>query len=530
VTTETVALVRAERPLRTAIVLTGLTLLAISIVRTAWLCDDAFITYRTLDNIVHGYGPVWNVGERVQSYTHPLWAALFLPVYAITRDPYWAIPLQWALTIGAVLIVILRILDTQYQRLVLFAALLSSKAFIDFSTSGLENPLGYAMLALFLWQWWEQPAGQRRLRRLALIASLCILTRPDYGVLVAPAIAVEALKLGPRASIKPLVVGFMPLVGWEVFSLIYYGFPASNTAYAKLNTGISSDVLRTLGIRYYKRTLRGDPVTLPVIALAPFAVVPERWRRDWPLVAGVLLFCLYLLSIGGDFMMSRFFTAPFFISAVLLARARWLRGRTAAALAAAACVVVGLLAPWEPAILSGHGYSRINNFLHRDPSREPRDKYVNLTIDGVTDERRFYDNTTTLLKTHGVITHDWAEVGRLLRLEGRPVFEYGTIGFAGYFAGPDVHIIDQFALAEPLLARLPAWRISRIGHFRRDIPAGYEETIASGHNCIVNPEIARYYDRLHLVISGPIWSRERLATIAGMLVGRIRPPHLESGA
>jgi arabinofuranosyltransferase len=362
------------------------------------------------------------------------------------------------------------------------------------------------------------------------MASLCILTRPDYGVLVGPAIAVEAWRLGPRAAIKPLIVGFLPLIGWETFSLIYYGFPASNTAYAKLNTGISGSVLRELGRRYYRRTFFGDPLTLPIIAIAPLTIVPERWRKDWPIVVGTALFCLYLLTIGGDFMMSRFFTGPFFVAVALLARAPWLRTRTAAIVASAICLGVGLLAPWEPAILSGHGYSRVNNWLHRDSSREPRDKYVNLTIDGITDERRFYDNTTTLLKTHGIITHDWAEVGRLLRLEGRPVFEYGTIGFTGYFAGPEVHIIDQFALAEPLLARLPAWRVSRIGHFRRDIPAGYEETIASGHNCIVNPEIASYYDRLHLVISGPIWTRERLATIAGMLVGRYRPPRLDPGA
>src|SRR5262245_1860741 len=149
VTIDTVALPRTEQPLRSAVVVIGAALLVVSIVRTAWLCDDAFITFRTLDNIVHGYGPVWNVGERVQSYTHPLWAALFLPLYAVTREPYWAIPLQWVLTLTAVGVVVLRLCETRYQRLAVFGALLSSKGFIDFSTSGLENPLAYAVLALF---------------------------------------------------------------------------------------------------------------------------------------------------------------------------------------------------------------------------------------------------------------------------------------------------------------------------------------------------------------------------------------------
>jgi hypothetical protein len=41
----------------------GLLLLALLIVRTAWMCDDAYITMRSIDNVVHGYGPRWNVAE-----------------------------------------------------------------------------------------------------------------------------------------------------------------------------------------------------------------------------------------------------------------------------------------------------------------------------------------------------------------------------------------------------------------------------------------------------------------------------------
>ena len=38
----------------------------------AWICDDAYITFRTVDNFINGYGLTWNPGERVQAYTHPL--------------------------------------------------------------------------------------------------------------------------------------------------------------------------------------------------------------------------------------------------------------------------------------------------------------------------------------------------------------------------------------------------------------------------------------------------------------------------
>jgi arabinofuranosyltransferase len=42
----------------------------------SWIGDDAFITMRVVDNLSHGYGLVWNTGERVQVFSHPLW--LFL--------------------------------------------------------------------------------------------------------------------------------------------------------------------------------------------------------------------------------------------------------------------------------------------------------------------------------------------------------------------------------------------------------------------------------------------------------------------
>ena len=46
------------------------------VIRTSWVGDDAVITFRSLENFLHGYGPVFNIGERVQTFTHPLWFLL----------------------------------------------------------------------------------------------------------------------------------------------------------------------------------------------------------------------------------------------------------------------------------------------------------------------------------------------------------------------------------------------------------------------------------------------------------------------
>ena len=48
-------------------------LFAVVLVRTAWVSDDAYITFRTVDNFLAGYGLRWNVGERVQTLGSRAW-------------------------------------------------------------------------------------------------------------------------------------------------------------------------------------------------------------------------------------------------------------------------------------------------------------------------------------------------------------------------------------------------------------------------------------------------------------------------
>lgn len=54
-------------------------------IRSAWVVDDAYITFRTIDNFIHGYGLTWNTMERVQVYTHPLWMILITLFSIFTR-------------------------------------------------------------------------------------------------------------------------------------------------------------------------------------------------------------------------------------------------------------------------------------------------------------------------------------------------------------------------------------------------------------------------------------------------------------
>jgi arabinofuranosyltransferase len=502
----------------------GLSVLLVVLIRTAWISDDAFISFRTADNFVHGFGLRWNVSERVQSYTHPLWLGVFTAAYAVTREPYYtAIALSLLLTVVAVLILSRRVVATPWHVLAAMAALCSSKAFVDYATSGLENALGYALLTLFLWRWWVEPPGAKRTRRLFLIAAFCLLNRMDLALLVAPALAVEMWRRGVRASLGPAMVGMLPFVAWEIFSMVYYGFAFPNTAYAKLNTGLPAWLLVRRGVEYAYSTALFDPVTLPVMGLSILAVVRRSQRDDWPLVAGLTAYLAYVVRIGGDFMFGRFFTMPFVWSVGLLAHAPWPRPRVTGWVAATAVVMLGLSAPWEPALLSGFGFWRAYNLAHGSSSRTPIDNYRYLSRGDADDERRvYYDGTGLLEQRPGrpAPNHVWSIEGLRLRTEGPRAVVEDSVGFRGYFAGPAVHIVDAYALCDALLARLPPLQGGRIGHFRRAIPDGYIATIESGTNHLADSDLARYYDQLHVIVAGPIWSADRFAAIVSMWSGQ----------
>src|SRR5262245_36279099 len=96
---------------------------------------------RTVDNFTAGRGLTWNPGERVQAYTHPLWMFLLSGFYAITPDAFYVqYMLSLALSLAAVLVFAFGVGATPLTTTLGLAVFVLSKAFVDYSTSGLENP------------------------------------------------------------------------------------------------------------------------------------------------------------------------------------------------------------------------------------------------------------------------------------------------------------------------------------------------------------------------------------------------------
>jgi arabinofuranosyltransferase len=495
-----------------ALVGIALALYGVVVVRTAWLSDDAYITLRTVDNFVSGFGLRWNVDERVQSYTHPLWLMLISSLYALTHEAYYTLVfLSLGVSVLA-LLVLCRRAATWPAALLAVVLLTTSKAFVDYSTSGLENPLAHLLL-LLLWGLYVQAGEQsaRRVWTLAFLGSLVAVTRLDLVLLVVPPF-LHAAWCATRERrllwwIRSTALGLMPLFLWELFSIIYYGFPLPNTAYAKLdNSGQSAAALMSQGLYYVRHSLRSDPVALCALVGAAAAVV---WRRRPHLVAvtvGIVLYGLYIVRIGGDFMIGRFLTVCVLGAVFVLSQIAW-SFRTAF-VASTAILIASLLAvPQTPLratpedrVAPGGGYQ-----AHR----------------GVADERAYYAARNGLLSRHrSAPRHGW--VGRR-DTRARCVLPRESSGVAAFTAGPAVHVIDQLALSEPLLARLPARAVIffRVGHVDRGVPPGYVETLATGRVAICDPTLARYYERLHVVISGPLFTRDRFEAIWQLNTGQL---------
>ena len=164
--------------------------------------------------------------------------------------------------------------------------LLSSKALIDYTSSGLEYPLNYFLIALFYSRYLRQdiyaPLTDRELRFFVLIPALAFVNRLDTVLLFALPAGEAVLRTlgarGWRAVVRPVLVGVAPAVLWLTFATFYYGFPLPNTYYAKVANGIPTWLLYQQGWAYLFSSVNHDPITLGTIALSALMA----WRVAGP--------------------------------------------------------------------------------------------------------------------------------------------------------------------------------------------------------------------------------------------------------
>jgi arabinofuranosyltransferase len=480
------------------------------VIQNAWVCDDAFITLRVVDHAWAGRGLVFNEGWRVQAYTHPAWLAVLAAAYGVLGSGFWAALVCGVGTTAAALWLGLVRIARGHAAVLVAVTLVGSRAFIDYSTSGLENPLVHLVLAMAAWVYLGQVHRRRAFTRIVGLVGLAFLCRPDAPLLLVPlalAVGWQARQHGAslRALVRAAALGLVPVLAWELFSLVYYGSLVPNTALAKLGAGLPRHELWIQGGRYLLDAALGDRVT--AVGVVVGAALCWARRQTRPFALGAVLHLLYVVWIGGDFMAGRFLTAPLWLVALGVARRRV--GSRITMVASVGLVAMSLLGARSP-LLTGPGS------VEAEPPRPSH---------GIADERAHYAAAASVWAwspTTSLPRHHWRELGEAGPDDGSRVVVFNTMGYYGFFADPGLHVVDGFALGDPLLARLPAVRrLSwRPGHLARPLPDGYLDAL--GHDdssYIEDPAVRELYEALELVHRGPLWSGARWAAIWGLHTG-----------
>jgi len=491
--------------------LLGLGVFTYVFVQNAWVSEDAYITFRSLEQLAAGNGPRWNPHERVQAFTHPLWFVVLSLFRLLSRDVFLNAILASYLACVAALLAVRRELPSGWKWASLILLLIASKSFVDFTSSGLENPLSYLLLVLFFTLLMRAGASTDDelggLTRLSLVFSLLLLSRHDLATLVGPAYVWSLWhhrRLGVRRLWRPVLLGLCPLVLWTLFSLFYYGFPLPNSAYAKLNTGIAKWQLCMQGGTYLRSFVRFD-LLLPIVTVV--ALVRGLLSSAAPVrvaALGLVTNALYVVYVGGDFMAGRFLACAYLWAVLLLLRVEW---RRAVAIPLVAGVAIfAVVSPFSP--------------LRTTPSYEYRTVHQ-----GVGDERGIFFQKTSLYQwyTTGPDTlfprYRWSRQGRAASNSKSRVIEKSNVGMFGYWVGTDKIVVDRLALTEPLLARLPSWKLWRIGHFARTAPEGYLESLETGQNLVEDPKLRRFYAELRRITQGDLLAPGRFKAILVMNLG-----------
>lgn len=349
-------------------------------------------------------------------------------------------------------------------------------------------------------------------------------------------LALHRLRRRGRREWLLALAALLPLLAWYGFALVYYGTPLPNTAYAKRGIPLGVTVFHGLAyLRNYSTNEPIHGLIIPIVLIIQTVIAVRDFRAKRPggdirlaLVLAVWLHVAYVVLIGGDFMRGRFLSLRLVATAVLtadlvarLSPARSWKGALSLvmlaglvysvaravsqmtsvytigpagiypALPLAFLLFAGLgilvvaaltmtrrfLAPGRMAVcllLAAAGLCTLFDFKPRTTAT---------AHDGIADEHFWYAGTwresrfacPARYPDEGV--NDWVRLGqaanRYAGQHGPITIAWGTTGFLGYLAGPQVHIVDTHGLTDPFIARLPADPTSRIGHLRHDVPKEY---------------------------------------------------------
>ena len=242
--------------------------------------DDAYITFRFVQNFATGSGFSFNPDQPTYGSTAPLWVFMLAGLNRLGLEiPTAAHLLNWLFTIAnAALFFRLACVYLGRSPAAAVAALLfvADPWFVRWSLSGMENALALCLLVgLLLSQAHSRNTG--RVNWLApVLGALGALCRPEMsllgGLLVLDALLFERRRL--LANLTAIVVAYVVIVTpWVVYALLVFHSPIPNTITAKITRDHVSSLIR---IAQYFATFWGFQA-LAIVAVAAVRPLRERF-------------------------------------------------------------------------------------------------------------------------------------------------------------------------------------------------------------------------------------------------------------
>jgi arabinofuranosyltransferase len=291
--------------------------------------DDAYISFAYARNLSLGHGLVLNLGERVEGYTNFLWVVLMASVHRLGFD----VPLAarfLSLALGLVLIVyaLLFLALGRRSRSALPAAMVAGGVLsVDgslarWSQDGMETILFSLLTLASVCRSVREHEAPNKYPLSSLYFAFATLTRPEGFLLFAASLC---FRLSVPASERMRLRRLAHIIGWYCAVVIpylawrwlYYGDLLPNTFYAKVGA-TAHQILR--GVDYvYAFAVEQH---WPLLALFVLALLAKSGRRlsIWHLhlLSVVVVYLVYVMLVGGDWMGSGRFIVPVLPLAVIV--------------------------------------------------------------------------------------------------------------------------------------------------------------------------------------------------------------------
>jgi hypothetical protein len=433
------------------------------------ISEDAFIFFRFADNLAHGNGFVWNVGETpVEGMTSFLWTVLLAAAIWAGADVEAFAQASGMLVSLITFFVVYRSAKDLFNlqpilALATCALLALSGPFVVYATSGMETNL-FALFVTtgvyFLGRWTAE------LRTTFLAASFfalfaATLTRPEgtmvFGIafLFATVCALFRDPKSLRHVAAATLVYAIPFLIYFAWRYSYFGFLLPNTFYAKTGGGFGQ-VLR--GLKYLALfTFHYILPFVPILAVALWD--RERTSRTPTKTATctafcsllVLVYCAYITAVGGDYMAMYRFFVPLLPVIYLL-------------LAASISPIFGHEAAWNRKTAWGLlGFAALGTIVHSTPL-----------------EMRLFEDPALMHGTYrGVLHERWhvsrnrliGEYFRTQQDEERDSIGLLGIGVMGYYL-KEMKVRSLAGIVDPVIAHQPPTELpttSMAGHEKQDL-------------------------------------------------------------